>query len=388
MAFTKIGLSIRGFPGLAILDRYLVSELLLPFFFGVGLFSSLGVAVGMVFDLVRRVTEYGLSLDVALRVMVLKLPEFVAYALPVALLLATLMTYSRLSGDSELVALRSVGVSVYRLAAPAIVLSIVVTGTTFWFNEMVVPAANYRAAISLEQALNEEQPAFQERNIFYPEYDKVRDEDGELQTVLKRLFYAERFDGKNMQGLTILDRSREGLDQIVTAESAAWNYQDNRWDFRDGIVYLVSPDGSFQNILRFEQQQLQLPRTPIDLASRLRDNTEMNITQAREQLDLLRLSGDEAQIRKLRVRIHQKISFPFVCLVFGLLGAALGTRPQHTSRATSFAISVVVVFGYYVLFFVTGALGLIGTLSPLAAAWLPNVFGIGIGTAMLVQSAR
>jgi len=388
MAFTKIGLSLRRFPGLSILDRYLVGELLPPFLFGVGLFSSLGVAVGMVFDLVRRVTEYGLTIDVALRVMVLKLPEFVAYALPVALLLATMMTYSRLAGDSELVALRSVGVSVYRLAAPAIVLSIIITGTTFLFNEMVVPAANYRAAISLERALNEEKPSFQERNIFYPEYDKVRGENGELQTVLKRLFYAERFDGKNMRGLTILDRSREGLDQIVTAEAASWNFRDNRWDFENGIIYLVSPDGSFQNILRFQHQQLQLPRAPIDLASRLRDNTEMNIAQAREQLQLISMSGDESKIRKLLVRIHQKVSFPFVCLVFGLLGAALGTRPQHTSRAASFAISVVVVFSYYVLFFVTGALGLVGTLSPLAAAWLPNLFGIGVGSAMLVQSAR
>ncbi|NJL00697.1 MAG: YjgP/YjgQ family permease [Spirulinaceae cyanobacterium RM2_2_10] len=388
MAFTKIGLSLRYFPHLSILDRYLIGELLPPFLFGVGLFSSLGVAVGMVFDLVRRVTEYGLTVDVALRVMLLKLPEFVAYALPVALLLATLMTYSRLASDSELVALRSVGVSVYRLAAPALLLSIIVTGMTFLFNELVVPAANYRAAIALERALNDEAPSFQERNIFYPEYDKVRGDDGELQTVLKRLFYAEHFDGRNMEGLTILDRSRDGVDQIVTAKSAAWNFQDNQWDFEDGIIYLVSPDGSFQNILRFEQQQLQLPRTPIDLASRLRDNTEMNIAQSRDQLNLLRLSGDEGQIRKLRVRIHQKVSFPFVCLVFGLLGAALGTRPQHTSRATSFAISVVVVFGYYVLFFVTGALGLVGTLSPLLAAWLPNLFGIGAGSALLVQSAR
>ncbi len=388
MAFTKLGFSLPRSLGLSLLDLYLVGELLPPFLFGVGLFSSLGVAVGMVFDLVRRVTEYGLTIDVALRVMVLKLPEFVAYALPVALLLATLMTYSRLASDSELVALRSVGVSVYRLTLPAIILSIIVTGTTFLFNEMVVPAANYRAAISLERALNEEKPSFQERNIFYPEYDKVRDESGELQTVLKRLFYAERFDGRNMQGLTILDRSRDGMDQIVTAQSAAWNFRDNQWDFNNGIIYLVSPDGSFQNILRFEHQQLQLPRTPIDLASRLRDNTEMNIAEAREQLDLLKLSGDEGQIRKLLVRIHQKMSFPFVCIVFGLLGAALGTRPQHTNRATSFAISVVVVFSYYVLFFITGALGLVGTLSPLAAAWLPNVFGITVGTAMLVQSAR
>jgi len=61
-----------------------------------------------------------------------------------ATLLAALMTYSRLSSDSELIALRSCGVSIYRLV-PAFILSFVVTGMTFLFNEQVVPAANYQA---------------------------------------------------------------------------------------------------------------------------------------------------------------------------------------------------------------------------------------------------
>jgi len=61
-----------------------------------------------------------------------------------ATLLAALMTYSRLSSDSELIALRSCGVSIYRLVLPAFILSFVVTGT-FLFNEQVVPAANYQA---------------------------------------------------------------------------------------------------------------------------------------------------------------------------------------------------------------------------------------------------
>jgi len=59
--------------------------------------------------------------------------------------------------------------------------------------------------------------------------------------------------------------------------------------------------------MRFDHQQLQLPRTTLDLAAKRRDYGEMNITQAREQLEIVRLSGDEQKIRKLKVRIQGKM---------------------------------------------------------------------------------
>ena len=147
-----------------------------------------------------------------------------------------------------------------------------------------------------------------------------------------------------MKGLTIIDRSTEGLNQIVVSESAQWNRDENVWDFYNGTVYLVAPDRSYRNILRFEHQQLQLPRTPLNLVERRRDYGEMNITESLQQLEIERIGGDRQKIRKLEVRIQQKMSLPFVCVVFGLVGAAMGTRPQRSGRGTSFGVSVIVIF--------------------------------------------
>ncbi|MBW4494974.1 MAG: LptF/LptG family permease [Oscillatoria princeps RMCB-10] len=372
----------------SVMDRYIISELLPPFLFGVGVFSSLGVAIGTMFDLVRKVTESGLPLTLAMKILLLKLPFFIVLAFPMSMLLCTLLTYSRLSSDSELIALRSCGVSIYRLVLPAIVMGAVVTGITFFFNELVVPAANYEASLTLDRAVKQKTISFQENNIIYPEFRKVRQESGAKEEVLVRLFYAEKFDGQRMKGLTILDRSQPDINQILVAESATWNPETNVWNFFNGTIYIVAPDGSYRNILKFENQQLNLPRAPLDLASQKRDYDEMNIAESQEYLKLLRQSGKEKKIRKLIIRIQQKYSLPFACLAFGLVGAALGTKPQRASKATGFGICVVLVFSYYLLMSIGDALGLSGVLSPVMAGWLPTLCGFGMGIVVLVRASQ
>jgi lipopolysaccharide export system permease protein len=96
----------------SVMDGYIMREILMPFLFGVGAFSSIGISVGALFELIRRVTESGLSIGLAMQIFVLKLPEFIVLAFPMSTLLATMMAYSRLSADSELIALRGCGVSI------------------------------------------------------------------------------------------------------------------------------------------------------------------------------------------------------------------------------------------------------------------------------------
>lgn len=375
-------------PGIAIIDRYIMTELIVPFLFGMGLFTSLGLAIGTLFELIRKVTESGLPMAIGIKVLLLRMPGFIVLAFPMSMLLASLMAYSRLASDSEIVAMRSAGISIYRIVIPGIILSLIVSGLAFIVNDLVAPAATYQASITLEKALDEEKPNFKERNIIYPEYKEVEQADGSKETVLNRLFYAEEFDGKEMQDLIILDRSQGDVNQITTSKTARWNFKDNKWDFNDGTIYLISPDSSYRNIIRFQHQQLELPRAPLDLASRGYDYAEMSISQSREYLKLIRLSGSEKKVRKLQVRIQEKIALPFICLVFGLIGSALGLRPQNTSKATSFGICVGLIFSYYLLSFVTSSLGISGVLTPFLAAWLPNILGLGAGGFLLYQSAK
>ena len=130
---------------ISLIDRYLVKELSVFFLFSVGLFSSLGVTIGTISDLGYKITEHQLPIPVAILIFGYKIPEYIAYALPISMLLASLIIYGRLSRDRELVALASFGVNFYRIITPALVFSLIVTGVTFLLNELIVPAANYQS---------------------------------------------------------------------------------------------------------------------------------------------------------------------------------------------------------------------------------------------------
>ena len=371
-----------------LLDRYIASELIPTFFLGTGIFSSLGVAIGYLSDLINKVIDSNLPLTSALEILLLKVPEFIAYSLPISVLLATLLTYSRLSSDSEMVALRSCGISLYRLVAPTLILSFMVAIALLAFNETVVPAANYRATSILVNSIKEEHPFWQTKDIFYPDYEEVQLANGDTVRKLKSLFYAEQFDGRQMKTLTIVQWLGQNLNQIVVSDSATWNFQEGTWDFFDGTIYEIAPDASYQDALTFDHRQLAISRVPFDLALQGRNPYEMNVSQAIEYMRLLRLIGDERKLLTFQVRTQQKLALPFICLVFGLVGATLGSRPRYASRATSFGLCLAIVFTYYIVAFLIGSLGMAGVLSPLMAGWLPNLLGLGTGAGLLHRYAQ
>ncbi|MGF1575751.1 MAG: LptF/LptG family permease [Cyanophyceae cyanobacterium] len=375
-----------------LMDRYLITEMVFPFIFGVGAFTTLAMAIGSLFELVRLIAESGLPIQVALQVFVLRAPEMIVLTFPMSMLLASLLAFGRLSGDSEITALRACGVNLYRMILPALILSLGVTGVTFLFNERVVPIANRQAALTLNSALNRTQPDFRQENILYQEFAEIPQRDGEGQLItrqgLARQFYARSFDGQQMRGIVVLDFSNENLNQIVLAQTGEWQPEDNRWLFREGTSYVVSPEGTYSNIVTFSQQEIQLSRAPLDLAQEVRRPEEMNITELSHYIDVISRSGDAQQVRRLQVNLHQKVAIPFACLTFVLVGVPLGFRPHRTSSSLGLGLSVLIIFGYYVFSFITQALGQIGTLGPEVAAWLPNGVGSLAGLALLYRANR
>ncbi|MCP9926922.1 LptF/LptG family permease [Cyanobium sp. CH-040] len=375
---------------LPLIDRWLLGELVGPLLFGIGAFTAVSLSVGAVFDLVRRIAESGLPVSIALQVLVLELPSFLVLSFPMATLMACLLTYSKLSGNSELTALRSVGVSAWRMVSPALALALVMTLLTFAFNEAVVPHTLRQAEATRDRAIGKAVLGEDRERVSYSRFGNVTQPDGSRNRTLTHFFYAQRMNQGVMEQVTVLDLSQSGQRLMLTAEEGRWNEQEEMWEFRDGRLYVVSEQGGETiTSATFDRYLYPLGNQPLKVAKLPTDAELLTIGQARTAERLLRESGDPQAARKLRVRIQEKFSFPAVCLVFGLLGSCLGVRPNaRRSRSQGFGLSVLLIFAYYVVAFSFSAMGVNGALTPQLSAWLPVAIFLLIGAGLLRQASR
>ena len=227
-----------------LLDRWLLGELIGPLLFAVAAFTVVSLSLGVMFELVRKIVESGLPVLIAIQVLLQRLPSFLVISFPMATLMATLLAYSRLSANSELTALRSVGVTATRMIVPAMVLALLMTSLTFVFNDVVVPRANRAAEVTLRRALGKAVATEKGDNIVYSRFGRVEQPDGSTSKGLVQLFYARQFRDGTMNGVTVLDFSRPGFTQMLVSETARWSKQDAKWEFLNGQILTLTPSGS------------------------------------------------------------------------------------------------------------------------------------------------
>ena len=383
--FQRVHALLRHIP---LLDRWLIAELISPLLFAVAAFTVVSLSVGVMFELVRKIVESGLPVLIAVQVLLQRLPSFLVISFPMATLMATLLAYSRLSANSELTALRSVGVTATRMIIPALALALVMSSLTFVFNDVVVPRSNRSAEITLRRALGKSIATEKGDNIVYSRFGSVERPDGSSSKGLLQLFYANRFLDGTMTGVTVLDFSRVGFTQMLLAKSANWNEQEAKWEFLNGQILTLTPSGSTTSA-DFDRYLYPLSAAPIRIAKLPKDANNMTVAEALQAEQLLQNAGDVKEARRLQVRIQEKFTLPMACLVFGLIGASLGAKPNsRTSRSQGFGISVVLILVYYVLSFSFSSLGVKGTLPPLLAAWSPVLISLAGGGFLLRQASR
>jgi len=371
--------SSRFIPG-SRLDWYLWRSILPAFGLGVTIFAALALSVGVLFDLVRQVAEAQIPLTAVLQVLLLQLPYILTFALPMAVMLAVLTTISRFAEDGELVAFQSIGISLYRLAVPVLAFSLAVSVITFTLSETVIPEFRFQANEVLQRYLRQEERVNQSRDIYYPEYgpnDQVR-----------RLYYAKEFDGVSMNGITVVDFSQPELVQVITAAGAEWSYPKSTWTIADGVIYLVSSAGNIRDIIEFARQQLVIPRKLEEDVLTPTQVTELSTTQARQALVLAQTDNNPTLVRALNVHLNQQYAQPFVAVVFGLMGLGFGAMGQKRGSGQGFGLSVGIIFAQILLTYFCGALGFVGLLTPVVAAWLPQGLGLAVALGLLARHNR
>jgi lipopolysaccharide export system permease protein len=302
--------------------------------------------------------------------------------IPIGVLLGTLLVFNRMSGDSEIIALRTCGVSFYRIMVAPLMFGIVTSVVSFGINEYVVPIAN-RTSKKLEfLALYKMEMPGGTSNFTYME------KGADLN--LKRVFYIGSYDTdpqhpKTIQNVIILDFSRNNLTQIVAAARGAFHHGE--WMLEKGRTYVLAGDSDITRIMQF--QKLSMPG--IKNAQQALDTQkvapkDMSMIELAQYMEILKQSN--ALGPDLLVRFHQKLAQPLACLIVALAGAPLGLLARRSRSNIGLVYSAAIVFAYYVMVSSSGALGESGRLDPFLAAWLPNIVIGSVGLIILYFKAR
>ncbi len=390
--FDSLSLKLRSFlltswKRIPILDRWIWGQLLPPLVFAIAAFTVVSLSVGVMFELVRKIVESGLPIQSALQILVLRLPSFLVISFPMAMLMSSLITYSRLSTNSELKALRSIGISTTRMIIPALILGLFMTGLTFIFNDSIVPSSNRNAEYIFRTSLGKSIASEKGKDIIY---SKKALNSSVNSKGLTHLFYAKEFNEGEMIDVTVLDYSVPNSTQILLAKKANWNEPKQKWEFKKGnILYFVEiKDGSVTN-LKFDKHLYKLDSGPKRIGELPKDANEMTVKEALIAEKLYKEVGNIKEARRIRVRIQEKFTLPIACIVFCLIGASLGAKPNlQTNISQGFGLSVVLIFFYYALSFFFSALGVKGALIPLFAAWSPVIISLFCGVFLLREASR
>jgi lipopolysaccharide export system permease protein len=360
-----------------ILDKYIIAELLGPFIFGIAAFSSIFIGTDVLFKMARFITEQGAAILTVAKLFVFSLPRIIVLTFPMSMLLASLLAFGRLSGNSEIVAMKSGGISFYRLAAPVVAVAFFVSIFAMFFQEFVVPAANTAYTRTVQEEVNKSQLPKTQDHIL------IRDiKEGQIQ----RITYARQFNGETntMHGVDIQEFDNGRLARIVNAQEGKWNGKD--WDLNNGIIHIVSENGNVENTLRFQKQIVNVQKTPSEISREQKQPKEMSIEELKVHIKVR--EREYVSTNALVVELHQRIALPMASLIFTLIGAPLGLQPHRASSSIGLGLSIVIIFVYYSIMTVSTALGQSGTVPPVLGAWLPNILMIAFGAWLIRRAAK
>jgi lipopolysaccharide export system permease protein len=341
------------------IDRYIFLEFFLPFLFSLGLFLSITVFGFVVFNLIDMMIRYGLAISLVLKLFIYSIPEMLFYSIPMSVLLASILSAGRLYRDNEIIIFQNCGVSNKRLFLPVFIFVIFLTILSLVFNYFVVSRSNFELSKANFLAYTKKNMPIHKQNIFYKEFDN---------NSLKRSFYAREFTNNIMYNPTVEEFENNFLTKIIHAEKSELN--DNNWLFNKGYLYIIE-NGEIKTSLKFDKYSFPFMQTLDKVANEIRSPKEMNYTELKEHINFLKKSGEKTA--NMEVQLYQKISIPFVSIVFFLIGIPLGLNKKSKNSSFAYTFSLFFIFAYYICLFSFTALGSIELVNPFLSAWIPNI---------------
>ena len=411
-----------------ILERYILRENFKPFIASLAVVTFVMI-LDRLLDLLNVIIEKQLNVFTVVQIFGLSLPFMLALTIPMAVLLATIMSFGRLSTDNELVAFKSCGINVFTLMKPTVIAAILLSVFMLYFNDHILPNSNHLLKNKMIQ-VNYRRPATAIKSGVFNEakdvtiYVRERIDD-ELYGILiynreASNFPAtinaahgtiELFDGGNGMKATLYngqmqerDDKNKDIFNIRTFKKLVMNMPDLGYrmknvesDYRGDRELNVE---AMEEIIAGHKGKIQKVNTQIDSISTViselenqetlneKENQQLNRLQNSRRIKNEKMGNYEKKIRIYEVEIHKKYALSFACLIFVLIGAPVGMMTKSNGVGMAFTVSSFVFMIYYGALTGGEELADKGLVAPWLSMWISNIILGLIGIYLIVISVR
>ena len=363
-----------------ILDEYVVREFLGVFLLVLTGFVML-LLVFTFFELIGDILRNHIALSMIGEYLVNLTPSMLYQITPLAVLIAVLVTFGVLNRNSEIVAMKATGISLYRLVIPIVSIAGIVSIALFLFAQFYLPQANRR-----QEALHNIIKGRPPQTVLHPEQNWIfgqprRGEPG-------RIFYYQFFDPEHNEfanlSLFEFDPATFALSRRIFAARAAWDSETGTWNFLNGW----QRDIAGANVTEYRQflstSFAEIHEDPSYFKKEKLQSQEMNFGQLSRYISDLRQSGFDTM--RLRVELWHKLADPLAAVVMAILAIPFALMMGRRDSLTGIAVAIAVALAYWVVDGLFGAMGNVNYLPAPLAAWSSVVlFGL-VGGYLLLKT--
>lgn len=358
---------------------YILKEILPIFLIGLMTFTII-LLMDKILKLIDLIVTRGVPFTQIFMLLLFISPSFLIFTIPVSVLLAILLAFGRLSGDSEITAFKASGISLYQLYVPVLLFSLAAYLLTAFLVSYGLPWGNrgFKATLYL-LAQSKVDVEIKER-VFNDAFDGF-------------VIYVNKIpiQGDKMEGILIYDeRDKEKINTIFAKEGfLITNPKSQELILRllNGDLHRFEPKTNTYQKMQFDTYdlKLELAKTLVAMGKKLKDH-EMSIDDIKEKIEKKRLLGQDTTSQE--VELHKRYAIPFSCLVFGLMGLPLGIQPRRSGRSYGFVLSLLILLAYYISLSASEMFAVQKTIPPFLAGWSPNLLFGAFGIYLLIRSSQ
>ena len=352
---------------LLLIDKYLIWSFFKKIFSVLFVFIIIFLIVDLIED-VDRMLDYNLTFNQFSFIYYYSIPHYMNIAFPMAILIATVMTFTLMQKNNEITALKASGVSIYRLTIPFFIIGIILTILMFYFENIVVTKSNTLKSNLEKKYYNKNQKNNINKNVIL-QIDKNK-------TIIIDKF---NFRNKSANNVSIQEFENNTLKSRLDTENLIW--LNNNWVAKNSTYRSFDDKSLFRS---FSDTILHLNIKPMDLIESTVKPEEMDYWRLKAFIDRLKSNGREHT--KWLVDLYFKTAFPFSNIIMILFGVVLTIRKPRTNFLIGLGLSIFVIFIYYIMIKAGQSAGYSGAVPPLLSVWIANILFFICGLILLTKT--